>query len=139
MTLLIALVGLTLAALVASLISRRAQRRTLAKLARDWNMHYSPRDVFNLGDRVAPHLPEPGAAVVRVRDCIYGNEPGGHRYIFRAEYTTGVTRSKRRHWCIATVLEPKRRDDPVTWQSLKVAEPSRTAVEQYQSLKPTTM
>lgn len=134
MTMLIAVVALTLVAALAAALGRRSEQRKLAALARQWHMHFSPRDVFQLADRVAPHLPQTGAATVRVRDCIYGNEPGGHRYLFRAEYTVGVTRSKHRHWCIVSVLEPKRRDDPALWQSLRFADASLPAREQYVSL-----
>ena len=108
----------------------------LMRLARDWHMHYSRRDVFDLAPRIAAHLPVSGAADVRVRDLIYGNEPGGHRYVFSAEFTVGVVRSKCRRQCVVSILEPRGRHDVPVWSSIQIAPEELPLIEQYQSLKP---
>ncbi len=96
----------TLVAVIVSHLLRRRERKVLYALAREWGMHYSAYDVFNLAPRVAAHLPVIGASDVLVRDLIYGMQPaGGHRYIFCAEYTAGVVRSKNRRRCVACVIE----------------------------------
>src|SRR4051794_5172587 len=104
MLLLLLALAITLGAAAGYALVRRRQQRALSELAKSWRMHYSPRDVFNLAPRVARHLPIVGAAGVRVRDLIYGTEPGGHRYIFSAEYTAGVVRSKSRRRSVISVL-----------------------------------
>lgn len=96
----------TLAAFVVSKVARRRDADKLSGLARQWGMQYSPRDVFHLAPRVAAHLPIIAASDVRIRDLIYGTDPGGgHRCVFSAEYTAGVVRSKSRHRCVVCIVE----------------------------------
>jgi len=114
---------------------RRQREFGLIQLAKQWKMHFSPKDVFNLAPRLASRLPIPGAAEVRVRDMIYGNESAGHRYIFCAEFTVGVLQSKSRRHVVATVLEPRERGDASIWATLQFAPVELPLIEQYRSLK----
>jgi hypothetical protein len=127
-------VGVTLAAALLNRIARVMRRRALIGLARQWQMQYTPRDIFNLAARIGPVLPVPGAADVHVSDVIYGTEPGGHRYIFCAEYTTGVVRAKKRRRSVLSVLEPRQRTDGNGWTSTRTALSDLDLLEQYRSL-----
>lgn len=127
--------ALTLGVYGAYGIVRRRRQRLIAALARQWQMHYSPNDVFNLAPRIASRLPVPGAADVRVRDLLYGTEPAGHRCIFCAEYTVGVVRSRKRRWSVLSVFEPRGRSDAPGWASLRIAPEDLPLVEQYESLR----
>jgi hypothetical protein len=113
----------------------RRRQQSLEGLARQWKMHYSPHDVFNLAPRIASRLPMPGAADVRVCDLIYGNEKAGHRYIFSAYFTLGVVRSKSRKHLVATLLEPRDRNDATIWTSLRFAPADLPLLEQYEAMK----
>jgi hypothetical protein len=125
---------LTAGAGVAARITRRRRRRALGILAREWGMHYSRNDVFDLAARVASRLPAPGAANVRVIDLIYGTEQAGYRYIFTAEYTVGVVRGKSRQRCVVSVLEPRGRTEEIVWTNFSIAPTDRPLIEQYRSL-----
>jgi len=135
MNLLLAAIGITAIAAMVYWLIRRREQQALSELAKSWRMHYSPRDVFNLAPRVAPRLPVPGAAEVRVRDLIYGTEEAGHRYIFSADYTVGVIRSKSRRRFVVSVLEPRGRSDASVWSSMRVAPDDLSLIQQYESLK----
>lgn len=132
---LLAVVCITAAAGLTWRIVRRRQRQVLGDLAREWNMHYSSRDVFSLADRVAGRLPGVGAADVRVFDLIYGTGELGLQYIFCAEYTTGVVRSKSRRRNVVSVLEPKNTGGQVDWATLRIAPIDLPLVGQYRSLR----
>src|SRR5205085_8071945 len=106
----------TIALLIVQVLSDRVHRRRMMALAREWRMHYARDDRFNLAPRVAERLPLPGAADVRIADLIYGSEEGTRRYVFSAQYTSGVVRRKRRFKCVASLEE---RD--TKWSELKVA------------------
>jgi hypothetical protein len=112
----------------------RRRRGVLRRLASAWQMHYTPFDRFRLAPRVAPRLPVPGAAAVRVKDLIYGLEGDQLRYIFVAEYTTGTIAAQHRRESVVTFAEPReRRDDsPV---ELLVAPEGLGVVEQYEHLR----
>src|SRR5262249_19814692 len=88
-------------------VSRRRYVAKLQQLADEWKMHFSAADRFRLGPRIAPRLGVPGAAGVRVVDLLYGIENENYRYIFAAEYTTGVLRTKTGVRKIATFCEPR--------------------------------
>jgi hypothetical protein len=128
------LVCISLSALLIDRAIRRARRKALTALARSWQMHYTPRDIFQLAPRIAPLLPVPGAADVHVTDLIYGTEPAGHRYIFCAEYTVGVVRAKRRRRCVLSVLEPRHRTDGSEFSANRLAPEGLPLLEQYRSL-----
>src|SRR5689334_10653406 len=98
---------LTAAAGTARYISRRRYVARLRHLAEEWKMHFSAADRFRLAPRIAPRLGVPGAAGVRVVDLLYALEHDHYRYIFAAEYTTGVLRTKTGVRRIATFREPK--------------------------------
>jgi hypothetical protein len=138
LTLLLIAMAVTVFAAIISSIERRRRQRALAQLAREWQMHYSSRDVFNLAPRLAPHLPIPGAADVRVLDLIYGSEQGAYCYLFSAEYTSGVIRSKRRDRCVLCVREPRDRDDTEDgscWSSAPAAPSDQPLLEQYRAAR----
>ena len=119
---------------VAARMIERRRRGVLRRLASAWQMHYTPSDRFRLAPRVAPRLPVPGAAAVRVKDLIYGLEEDQLRYIFVAEYTTGTIAAEHRRESVVTFAEPReRRDDsPV---ELLVAPSGLGVVEQYEHLR----
>ena len=126
--------GSTCAAVAANLIHRRRRQRMMARLARDWSMHYSARDLFRLAEHVAPRLPAVGAADVFVADVIYGIEGDFHRYIFSVEYTLGLVHARQRVVRAASFREPKERTDPSHWSPLELVERKMTLVEQYRTL-----
>jgi hypothetical protein len=115
-------------------LERRGRRRALRRLAASWRMHYTPADRFRLAPRVAPRLPAPGAAAVRVKDLIYGLEGDQLRYIFVAEYTTCTVAAQARHETVATFAEPRERRDesPV---ELLLAPKGLSVIEQYEHLR----
>jgi hypothetical protein len=132
---LLLVMAITAAAAIGNVVLRRQREQALEELAKQWNMHFSSQDVFNLAPRIASRLPVPGAADVRVRDLIYGNESAGHRYIFSAHFTTGVLRSKKRQQYVVTLLEPRDRNDASIWSSLRFAPMELPLLEQYTDLK----
>ena len=127
-------VMVTIGVSVAARVIERRRRAVLRRLASAWQMHYTPFDRFRLAPRVAPRLPVPGAAAVRVKDLIYGLEGDQLRYIFVAEYTTGTIAAQHRRESVVTFAEPReRRDDsPV---ELLVAPEGLGVVEQYEHLR----
>jgi hypothetical protein len=135
--LLVVLVTISLVAYFGSVVWRQRRRGQLRKLAREWQMQYSPGDLFHLAGRVAPSLPVLGAADVRVHDVIYGSEPDGYRCIFSAEYTAGVVRSRSRRRCVVSILEPRSGPEETarTWTSFQIAADELTLIEQYRSLR----
>ncbi len=133
--LLLIAIAITVLAAGGSALERWIRRRALAKLAKEWRMHYSPRDVFNLAPRLASKLPVPGAADVRVVDMIYGTRHEGYCYIFTAEHTTGVVRSKSRRRCVVCVVEPRTPREAPIWSSLRIAPQDRSLLEQYLALR----
>jgi hypothetical protein len=128
-------IGITAAAMAAQMIVRHRRRSSLRELARVWDMHYSPGDRFRLAARVAERFPVPGASDVRVNDLIYGNEDELHRYIFSAEYTEGVIRSKKRVRRVVTFTEPKGRSDATKWSAFVLADKEKPLVDQYKELR----
>src|SRR3954470_6747026 len=112
----------------------RRRRGVLRRLAASWQMHYTPTDRFRLAPRVAPRLPIPGAAAVRVKDLIYGLEGDQLRYIFVAEYTTGTIAAQHRRESVVTFAEPRERRDesPV---ELLLAPKGMSVIEQYEHLR----
>src|SRR3954447_24389250 len=101
--------GVTAAAVLVNAIVRRVRSGKLKGLAAEWGMHYSARDRFHLADRIAPRIPCAGAADVRVIDLIYGLQRERFRYVFTAEYTEGVVRTKHRRRRVVAMTEPKDR------------------------------
>ncbi len=97
-------------------------------------MHFSPRDQFDLAARVAERFPVPGAAELRVSDLIYGSDGTMYRYLFSAEYTTGVIYAKHRHLRVATFSEPKERSALRPRSELYVADESDDPIAQYEAL-----
>ena len=132
--LLFAVMGLTGVALVVELVRRRRVHRALRQLALEQGMHFSRRDQLRLTSRVATHLPIPGAAYVRVIDLMYGSGGGRHRYVFTAEYTVGVLRSKKRCRRAATFSEPRQRCDASPCSAINLGPVDLPLIEQYRAL-----
>ena len=108
------LLFITAAAALLERARRRRRSRALRRLAGEWRMTYAAVDTLQITANVARHFPIPGAADVHVRDLIYGIEGGWYRYVFTAEFTTGVVRGKRRHVRVCAFSEPRDRHRPVT-------------------------
>jgi hypothetical protein len=119
----------------AAIALERRRRGVLRGLAASWQMHYTPEDRFRLAPRVAPRLPVPGAAAVRVKDLIYGLEGDQLRYIFIAEYTTCAITAQARHETVATFAEPRERRRDESPVELLLAPKGMTVVEQYEHLR----
>ncbi len=130
---LIAVIVATAAAYLGHVISRAKARHRLHALATELKMAYSPYDRFGLADRVADRFPIPGAASLRISDLLYASNADGYRYIFSAEYTLGVIRSKSRVRRVAAFSEPKNKSE-AAWTPIRLAPENLSMEEQYQSL-----
>ena len=126
---------ITALAAATHIVRWRLRGRKLRALAGEWGLHYAPTDQFQLADRVAPQLPCPGAADVRVTDLIYGLKGERFRYIFTAEFTQGVVRTKHRSRRVVSMTESKDRSARDTLiPDLAVAPEELSLLDQYQSL-----
>jgi len=125
---------LTATAVTGDFLLRRRVRRQLQQLAAELKMAYSHSDRFALADRVAEHFPIPGAAALRVIDLLYSSDADSYRYLFSAEFTFGVIRSKRRLLRAVTLREPKGRSDPSIWSNMLLAPENLSLIEQYRYL-----
>jgi hypothetical protein len=126
--------AVTTLVLLLQIIGDRMRGRALRELAAEWQMHYSRSDRFKLGDRVAEMLPIPGAARVRISDLIYGNEDDGYRYFFRATFTEGVVRGKRRQVRVATFRE-SRQPGAASALEIRLATEGMSILDQYRELR----
>lgn len=124
-------ITLTAAGRLVHVIHRNRRRRALQSLAREWRMHYSAHDRFELSNRLAGVFPLPGAAEVRAVDLIYGTEDEFYRFIFTAEYSAGVVRAKHRLRRVVTFREPKGRSSSAHWSRLILAPEELKPMEQY--------
>ena len=131
-----ALMALTGVAALIERISRHRRTRALRSLAAQWRMTYSPHDLLRIAPRIASVFPVPGAADVYVVDLIYGTKGDEYRYVFTAEYTTGVIRGKRRQVRAATFCEPRGRDGDQSPQPVSLAPGDLPLLEQYRRLAP---
>jgi hypothetical protein len=129
-------VGASGVALVIDHASRLRRRNELRELARRWQMHYSERDQLRLAARVAEQFPIPGVANLRISDIIYGRQNDVYRYIFTAQYTTGIVRTKHRPIRVASFVEPRDSLQPRCVVSIELAPADRPLMEQYRSLAP---
>lgn len=132
-----ALLALTAAVALVERVSRRRRRRELRKLAAQWKMTYSPRDLLRIAPRIASRFPVPGAADVRVVDLIYGTKGDEYRYIFTTEYTTGLLGGKRRQVRAASFSEPRGRGQADSPPPVILAPSDMVLIEQYCRLAPT--
>ena len=125
------------AGLVRVIIRRRHIQR-LRDLAAQRKMHFSADDRFRLATKIAPRIPVPGAAGIRVVDLLYGIEEQNYRYVFAAEYTTGVLRTKTGVRRVATFCEPRdathEHETPATPCELEFAPQELPLLEQYRHL-----
>lgn len=135
--LLILLVWLTGLAAGVDAVLRRRRGRALRRLAAEWGMNYSPADSFRVAAKIARDFPVPGAAGLRVTDVVYGTEKGRHRYVFTAEFTTGVVGVKQRVSRVAAFTESRDRDRAAREPAdLLLAPEDGDLLEQYRRLAP---
>jgi hypothetical protein len=127
-------IAFTTGARILYVILRNRRRDALQSLAREWRMHYSAHDRFDISDRLAERFPVPGAAEVRAVDVIYGTEGEHYRFIFTAEYTQGVVRGKHRFRRVVTFREPKGQSSSVHWSKLILAPEELEPIAQYEKL-----
>lgn len=132
--LLAALLLLTIVLVIVQATRRGRIHCALRRLAGERDLHFSCRDQLRLTGRVAEHLPIPGAAHVRVVDLLYGTASGVHRYVFTAEYTTGIVRSKKRVRRVATFSEPRDARTGDAPCSIRLAPAELAVVDQYRAL-----
>ncbi len=129
-------IAVTAASAAVDGLLQRRRSRMLRGLAAEWRLNYSAADPLHIASKVASHFPIPGAANLRVKDLIYGSERERYRYVFTAEFTAGVVRTKCRLTRVATFSEPRDRDDPDAMSPIILAPKSGTLLEQYQHLVP---
>jgi hypothetical protein len=135
-TTLIFLTGASVAATVIDSYSRRQRRVELRALARRWQMHYSERDQLRLAPRVAEQFPIAGIANLQISDIIYGRQNDLYRYVFTAQFTTGIIRTKGRPIRVASFVEPRDTRHPRCVGPIELAPADKPILEQYQSLAP---
>jgi hypothetical protein len=123
------------AAVVQQLADGR-RRRALRALATSWRMNFNAGDQLRLAARVAHYIPICGAANVTVGDVIYGIDGEYYRYIFTAEYTLGVLRTKKRYLRVASFAEPRDRRHSGEPEPVRLGTESLTILEQYAELSP---
>ena len=126
------LAAITALAALVEFRSRYTRRRSLRRLAAQWQMTYSPKDRLRVAIHVAEELPSPGAADLSVYDVIWGRQGEMYRYIFTLEYTTGVLSGRRRRRQVGALVESRK--DDTSHAALQIAPAQGTLVEQYQSL-----
>ena len=126
----------TAVAVAAEAVAARRRRRVLRRLAAEWRMTYSRSDTLRLAPKVARGFPIPGAANLRVTDVIYGIDHERYRYVFRAEFTTGTVRKKRRVARVATFSEPRDRQRAQAVPAVTLAPDAGKLVDQYRHLAP---
>ena len=129
-------VGATAVAVAAESVAARRRRRTLRQLAADWRMTYSRFDSLRLTPKVARNFPIPGAADLLVSDVIYGIEHERYRYVFRAEFTVGTVRRRKRLSRVGTFSEPRDRQRPQGNAPVVLAPDEGKLVDQYRHLAP---
>lgn len=127
-------IALTAGGRLLHVIFRNRRRQALQQLARDWRMHYSMHDRFEVSDRLAENFPVPGAAEIRAVDLIYGTEDEFYRFIFTAEYTVGVVQAKHRFRRVVTFREPKGQSSSAYWSKLMLAPEELEPIDQYRRL-----
>jgi len=103
------LIAFSAVAVCGAALLRRRRGRAVRRLAAEWRMNYTPTDSLQVTPKIARHFPIPGAADLRIRDLIYGIEQDRYRYVFTAEFTAGVVRTKTRRLRVGTFCEPRNR------------------------------
>jgi hypothetical protein len=88
---------------------------------------------------VAGRFPVPGAADVHVSDLIYGGDKHVYRYVFVAEFTIGVVRTKRRRVRVGAYTEPRERGEAADAGPVILAPDNLPLLEQYRRLAPTDL
>jgi hypothetical protein len=126
----------TAVAVAAEAVVARRRRKVLRRLAAEWRMTYSRSDTLRLAPKVARGFPIAGAANLRVTDVIYGIDHERYRYVFRAEFTTGTVRTKRRVARVATFSEPRDRQRAPAVPAVTLAPEAGKLADQYRHLAP---
>lgn len=129
-------ISATALAVAAESAAARRRRKVLRQLAANWRMTYSRFDSLRLTPKVARSFPIPGAANLLVTDVIYGIEHERYRYVFRAEFTVGTVRTKKRLARVATFSEPRDRLKPQGAAPVVLAPDQGSLLEQYRHLAP---
>jgi hypothetical protein len=124
-------VSVTAGAAVASRAIGYRRRRRLRRLAAKWGLRYSAGDRFRLAGRLAEPFPIPGAADLRVIDLMYGLGQDCYRYIFTADFTIGLVRTKHRVQRIVHFSEPRSRAAQETAPCIELAPAEFSLMEQY--------
>lgn len=109
-TYLLACLIITAAALGVYIVTDALRRAKLKRLAEQSEMHFSPIDRFKLAAEVARRFPVVGAADPKVSDLLYSRRDDRVWYVFRFEYTVGVTGPKLRRRAVVGFIEPRDRD-----------------------------
>lgn len=130
------MIAVTAVAAATEIVVRNRRRRKLSRLANQWDMHYAPGDLLHLAAKVAQNFPIPGAANLRVTDLIYGLEQSNYRYIFTAQYTLGVLRTKKRYARAASWTEPRERAPAHNPAAVILAPDDLEIYQQYEHLAP---
>src|SRR4051812_32437738 len=134
------LIAFSVVAVYGDALLRRRRGWAVRRLAAEWRMNYTPTDSLQVTPKIARHFPVPGAANLQVRDLIYGIEQDRYRYVFTAEFTAGVVRTKTRRLRVGTFSEPRNRmlrHSPAGEETpVELAPEGGTLVEQYAALAP---
>jgi hypothetical protein len=123
-------VSVTAGAAIANRLTGYRRRRRLRRAAAQWNLHYSAGDRFRLLRRLAERFPVPGAADVRIGDLMYGVRQDHYQYIFTADFTIGLVRTKHRIQRIIHFSEPRDRSAPAL-PHIELAPAALPLLEQY--------
>jgi hypothetical protein len=128
-----ACVGVTLAAMAVYAVADFRRRAELRELARSLEMHFSPGDRFNQAAEVARRFPAVAPADPTITDVLYCRRSQRYCYVFRLDYTIGVTGPKLRRKAIVGFTEPCD-GEPGEPSALAIADNAGTLVEQYRGL-----
>src|SRR3954454_13083329 len=137
--LLVLLIAASGVAVYGDALRRRRRGRAVRRLAAEWRMNYTPTDSLQVTPKIARHFPIPGAANLEVRDLVYGIEQDRYRYVFTAEFTAGVVRTKTRRLRVGTFSEPRNRSLRYATEEaprVELAPEGGTIEEQYSALAP---
>ena len=108
-------------------------RSRLRAVAQRFGLHFFPGDRFNFAGDIARRFPVPGVADPEVNDLVYGRRDDRYFYVFRFDYTVGVTDRKQRRRAIVAFTESAHREARQTGELL-TAEPAGAIVTQYETL-----
>ncbi|HRK30205.1 MAG TPA: hypothetical protein PLD59_03925 [Tepidisphaeraceae bacterium] len=108
------------------------RHRRLRAMAAALEMHFAANDRFDLAATVARRFPVVAPADPLITDLIYCRRDRRYLYVFRFDYTIGVTGPKRRRRAIVGFSEPC--DAPGEPSSLYIDKSSDPLEQRYRSL-----